>query len=79
MAVEESSDDSDERTEGPMPAGTRVEVRNAFDRTWSRGFVVTAHAEGRYRLLRRSDDTDLPGTFAADDVRRERRRSTWWV
>lgn len=79
MAVEQSSGDSDERTEGPLPAGTRVEVRNAFDQTWTRGFDVTAHSDGSYRLLRRSDDHALPGTFAADDVRRERKRSTWWV
>lgn len=68
--------------EGDAPllaAGTRVEVRNAFDRSWSRGFEVIGQVDGHYRIMRRSDDTDLPGTFAPDDVRRERRRSTWWV
>lgn len=62
-----------------LAVGTRVEVRNGFDRSWSRGFVVIAVADERYRLRRRSDDTELPGTFTPDDVRRERKRSTWWV
>jgi hypothetical protein len=79
MDVAESPSNSDEEVVGPLPAGTRVEVRNGFDRTWSKGFVVIGHDAGGYRLQRRSDDAELPGTFTADDVRRERRRSTWWI
>lgn len=63
----------------PLPTGTRVEVRNGFDRSWSNGFEVIGHAAGGYRLRRHSDGAELPGIFTTDDVRRERRRSTWWV
>lgn len=79
MDAAEPSPSLDGQAPEPLPAGTRVEVRNGFDRSWARGFVVVGHADGRYRIRRRSDDTDLPGTVDADDVRRERRRSTWWV
>ena len=38
-------------------------------------------AEGaeRFRLRRRSDGSELPVLFGADDLREERRRSTWWI
>ena len=79
--------EGDVGTTGPASApesdlfavGTRVEVRNAFDGSWSRGFTIVDSADGNYRIKRRSDDTVLPGTFAPGDVRRERKRSTWWV
>lgn len=60
--------------------GTRVEVRNRLDGTWSRGFEVADATAGGYRLRRLSDRTVLPVVFGDDDVRpeRERRRSTWW-
>lgn len=64
---------------GQLDVGTRVEVRNDFDGTWSSGFSVEQFSDGVYRLRRRSDDEVLPGTFSTSDVRRERRRSTWWV
>ena len=79
MDVAESPSTSDGDVSPPFPAGTRVEVRNGFDRTWSKGFVVIGHDDGGYRLQRGSDDAELPGSFTAEDVRRERRRSTWWV
>ena len=59
--------------------GTRVEVRNAFDRAWAAGFTVEEATADGYRLKRRSDGKVLPPVFAFDDVRRERRRSMWWV
>ena len=60
--------------------GTRVEVRNRLDGTWSRGFEVEDTTAGGYRLRRLSDRTVLPAVFGDDDVRpeRERRRGTWW-
>lgn len=63
----------------PLPAGTRVEVRNGFDGSWTKGFTVIDVVDGTYRLVRRTDGSELPGTFPPDQVRRERRRSTWWV
>ena len=63
-----------------LPPGTRVEVRNRFDGSWARGFVVASvDDDGRYRITRRSDGDVLPTTFDRDDVRRERRRETWWI
>jgi hypothetical protein len=70
-------------TERRLPAlavGTKVDVRNRFDGSWAPGFVVTGvDDEGRYRITRQSDGDVLPSTFDRDDVRRERRRQTWWV
>jgi hypothetical protein len=65
--------------EGLAP-GTKVEVRTSFDRSWSRGFeVVEALGEESYRVRRHSDDVVLPVALPAEDVRRERSRSYWWV
>ncbi|MEX2658871.1 MAG: hypothetical protein WD232_04170 [Acidimicrobiales bacterium] len=63
-----------------LPAGTGVEVRNGFDGSWSTGFEVVEHVDGRYRILRCSDRSVLPGTFREDEVRRNRKTSSmWWV
>ncbi|MBS1848892.1 MAG: hypothetical protein JST73_11500 [Actinobacteria bacterium] len=62
-----------------LERGARVEVRNTFDGSWSRGFEVVGRDEGGYRIERRSDRAELPERFAPADVRRERKRSTWWV
>ena len=65
--------------------GTRVEVRGRFEAQWSRGFEIAEQADGpagegeRYRVRRRSDNSILPVTFSADDLREERRRGTWWI
>jgi hypothetical protein len=67
--------------------GARVEVRNRFDRAWTRGFEVAESAapadEGgaipSYRVRRLSDGVVLNAVFPADEVRRERRRETWWI
>ena len=65
--------------EGRLPVGTRVEIRRRFDQEWARGFTVdTVEADG-YRVLRVSDDFVLPVVFAIEEVRRERKRSMWWV
>jgi hypothetical protein len=63
-----------------LPPGTRVEVRNGFDGSWSRGFEVEARAPGGYQVRRLSDEEVLPRVFVDDAVRRERRGSgTWWI
>lgn len=79
MDAVDSPSSPDGHAADSLATGTRVEVRNGFDRSWSNGFVVIGHTAGGYRLRRRSDDVELPGTFTEDDVRRERKRSTWWV
>jgi hypothetical protein len=63
-----------------LAAGTKVEVRTSFDRSWSRGFeVVEVLGEAAYLVRRLSDDVILPVALPADDVRRERSSSYWWV
>ena len=63
--------------------GTHVEVRARFEQRWSRGFevseIVRTGDQECFRLRRRSDGSELPVLFGADDLREERRRSTWWI
>jgi hypothetical protein len=59
--------------------GTKVEVRNRFDGAWTRGFEVVEVVPDGYRLSRLSDGSVLPVAFAVEEVRRERRRETWWL
>ena len=63
--------------------GTRVEVRGRFEARWSRGFEIAGRedtsGDARYQVRRRSDGAILPVTFSEDDLREERRRSTWWI
>lgn len=66
-------------TRQALKPGMRVEVRNRFDGAWVPGFAVDEVLDGTYRLRRLSDDTVLPVAIDCDDVRRERRRETWWV
>ena len=62
-----------------LKKGMKVEVRNRFAGTWAAGFVVEEVLHGSYRLARASDGEPLPVPIDADDVRRERKRETWWV
>ena len=63
-----------------LAPGTKVEVRTSFDRSWARGFeVVEAVDSGAYLVRRLTDDVVLPVAVPADDVRRERSSSYWWV
>jgi hypothetical protein len=74
------------RTTSPAPsarpaaleAGDKVEVRRRFDDKWARGFAILEATDAGFRLRRLSDDVELPTTFAPADVRKERKRSTWW-
>jgi hypothetical protein len=60
--------------------GTRVEVRTGFDRSWAGGFEVLAESQQGYTLRRLSDGRELPRTFPAEDVRRDRRDANmWWI
>jgi hypothetical protein len=61
-----------------LEAGDKVEVRRRLDDKWARGFEVLAVTGSGYRLRRLSDGVELPTTFAVTDVRKERKRSTWW-
>lgn len=56
-----------------LPPGAAVEVFSAFSSSWVRGFEVARSHENCYELLRRSDQSVLPTTFHADDLRLERR------
>jgi hypothetical protein len=61
-----------------LEPGTRVEVRNRLDGDWTRGFEVISVDAGGYRLRRLSDGGELPLRFHEDDIRKEKKRGTWW-
>jgi hypothetical protein len=62
--------------------GTKVEVRDRFDRRWTRGFEVAETVEtgegAGSRIRRLSDGSVLPVVFGADEVRREKKKDFWW-
>ncbi len=58
---------------------TRVEIRRRFDHEWARGFIVTDVTDHGYRVRRAHDGVILPVVFDRAEVRRERKRSMWWV
>jgi len=63
----------------PLATGTRVDVRNRFEGSWSHGFEVADHKGGGYHIRRLSDGSVLPDVFDDDDVRPERRKQgMWW-
>jgi hypothetical protein len=62
----------------PLAPGTKVDVRNRFQGTWSRGFEIAEVTDGGYRLRRMSDGSVLGELFSRDDVRRERSRQGFW-
>ena len=61
-----------------LTPGTRVEVRKRLDGEWARGFEVISASDDGYRLRRLSDGGELPLLFSDDDVRKEKKRGTWW-
>ncbi|HEX4538949.1 MAG TPA: hypothetical protein VH112_01800 [Acidimicrobiales bacterium] len=60
--------------------GRRVEVRNRFTGTWSRGFDIAEVLPGGYRIRRLSDGSVLPTLFLREDVRPRppRKAALWW-
>jgi hypothetical protein len=62
-----------------LDKGMKVEVRNRFDGRWAPGFEIADVLEHSYVLIRLSDGEHLPVAIDCDDVRRERKRETWWV
>ena len=66
-------------TRPELEPGTRVEVRGRFGDRWAKGFEVAEVLADGYRLRRLSDGSVLPVLFGDDDVRRIRRRETWWI
>jgi hypothetical protein len=64
---------------GPsLPVGTHVEVQSGLEGRWQPGFVVEAVTDLGYVLRREMDDSLLP-ELPHQQVRRRRKRSTWWV
>ena len=74
----EASETAHTRRQALVP-GMKVEERNRFDGAWVPGFEVDEVLDGTYRLIRISDGAVLPVEIDCDDVRRERKRQTWWV
>ena len=54
---------------GQISAGTSVEVRNSFCRSWGPGFQVASRTRVGYRVRRISDGYLLPVEFATGEVR----------
>ena len=61
-----------------LAPGTRVELRKRLDGDWARGFEVLSAGPEGYRVRRLSDGGELPLLFQDDDVRKEKKRGTWW-
>jgi len=81
MSITEARRDQVEGDPGEghaLEPGTHVEVRSTLERCWSRGFEVVEATDAGYRVRRLSDMVDLPGVIAGADVRKEKRRGTWW-
>jgi hypothetical protein len=68
----------DQNARSPLAPGTRVDVRNRYQGTWTRGFEVAEFTEGGYRIRRLSDGSILGELFSRDDVRRQRNRQGFW-
>jgi hypothetical protein len=71
-----------QRIEAPEPPslqpGTRVQVRRKFDDKWATGFEVAEATTQGYKVRRLSDGELIPVPIAADDLRKEKKRSNWW-
>lgn len=67
-----------ESAEPLLVPGTKVEVRKRLDGEWARGFEVVSAGRDGYRVRRLSDGGELPLTISDDDVRKEKKRGTWW-
>ena len=52
-------------------AGTRVQVRNRFNRRWSSGFVIAEDDRDAVRIRRVSDNAELPVSFEPTEIRPE--------
>lgn len=73
------SDIVDTRTSSyDLTPGTRVEVKRRFDERWARGFEIAEAKDSGYRLRRLSDHTVIPTEFCCSDVRKERKKQSWW-
>lgn len=77
--VDAGADRASGRLAAALLPGTPVEVRTRFDDTWSPGFEVVDQDDDGYRLRRLSDQSLLPVPIPTADVRRARKRETWWV
>ncbi len=62
-----------------LEPGTRVEVRDAFEGHWNKGFVIESVTAEGYAVRRASDNTVLARPLPRSAVRRERRNSMWWM
>jgi hypothetical protein len=55
--------------EHALRVGSRVEVRDRFQGSWSRGFEIAGVIPGGYTLRRVSDRSILPVAFLAHELR----------
>ena len=69
---------TDPNARSPLAPGTKVDVRNRYQGTWTRGFEVAEFIDGGYRIRRLSDGSILGELFSRGDVRRQRSRQGFW-
>ena len=59
--------------------GMRVEVRDRFKGSWTRGFEIESSDGDKFRVRRLSDGAVLPVPFSVDELRAERKKQgLWW-
>jgi hypothetical protein len=62
-----------------LEPGMRVEVRDRFKGSWTRGFEIESGDGHKFRVRRMSDQAVLPVPFAVDELRAERKKQgLWW-
>jgi hypothetical protein len=69
----------DDDRSGELAPGAAVEIRRKLDGQWARGFEIIDREDGdSFRVRRMSDGQELPVPISGDDLRPQRKRSTWW-
>ena len=58
-----------------MRAGDRVQLKVAFNDSWSSGFEIAEVVDGGFEVRRCSDGRILPTPTGADDIRPDERGS----
>ncbi|MCL4449508.1 MAG: hypothetical protein M1483_05130 [Actinobacteria bacterium] len=62
-----------------LTVGSKVDVRNHYLGSWTRGFEIADITDNGYTIRRISDKSILPGEFTADDIRPTvHKQGLWW-
>ena len=61
-----------------LAPGAPIDVRTRYLANWSSGFEIISVHDDEVHVRRLSDGGELPLLFSDDDVRKEKKRGTWW-